>query len=202
MKKSFFNINIYKPETKMKKTRKRPSDEGYRDFLLIVLFLLFLVICSTLFLRLYIPQKRMIEDAHTEEGTLNHALQELKAEEKRLVAKKDLYLQIKAEAVSWAPKLVSLSRVLPEGIWLSKIEFPGRYGNFKGEQNFLISGWTFSGIMEENMDQIGDFLIGLNHSEEFKEDFEPFFLEFTKKLETSLGQIQFRMTGKSKDLSF
>ncbi|MGA1790709.1 MAG: PilN domain-containing protein [bacterium] len=201
MKHSIFNINIYKPETKKKKEWKGPSEEAYRGFMIILSFLLLLAVCSYLLFGLYIPQKRNIEEAHSEADTLEQELQRTKAIAQNLTGKKDLYLQIMAEAVAWPEKLFALSRTLPENIWFSKVEFPGRSGKIEGGQKIVISGWTFSGLMEENLDQIGDLLTGLNQSAEFKEEFDSMLLEFTKKSETEPGMIQFQIKGKAKDLS-
>ena len=188
MKHSIFNINIYKPEAKKKKEWKGPSEEVYRGLMIVLSFLLLLAVCSYLLFGLYIPQKRNLEEAHSEADTLEQELQRTKAIAQNLTGRKDLYLQIMAEAVAW-----------PET--LSKIDFPGRSGKIEGGQRFVISGWTFSGLMEENLDQIGDLLTGLNQSAEFKEQFNSMLLEYTKKSETELGMIQFQIKGKAKDLS-
>jgi len=201
MKHSIFNINIYKPETKKKKEWKAPSEEVYRGFMIILSFLLLLAVSSYLLFGLYIPQKRNLEEAHSEANTLEQELKRTKSMAQNLADKKDLYLQINAEAVAWPEKLFALSRTLPENIWFSKVEFPGRLGKIEGGQKIVISGWTFSGLMEENLDQIGDLLTGLNQSAEFKEEFDPMLLEFTKKSETEQGMIQFQIKGKAKDLS-
>ena len=201
MKKSVFNINIYKPEKKKKKEWKLPYKEIYSGIMILIsLFLLFCV-CVYLFFVLHIPQERNLKKALSKSKETELKLQEIKAEAVSLAEKKDLYLQIKGEAISWPKKLIALSQNLPENIWFSRIEFPGRSGKIEGGQNFLISGQTFSGLMEENLDQIGDLLLGLNRTETFKEDFESLHLEYTQKSETDWGVIQFRITGKTKDLS-
>jgi Tfp pilus assembly protein PilN len=201
MKYSIFNINIYKPESRKKKKWKGPSEEVYRGFMIILSFILLLAVCSYLLFGLYIPQKRNIEESRSEVDTLELELQRKKATAQDLNSKKDLYIQIMAEAVPWPEKLFALSRMLPENIWFSEVEFPGRTGKIEGGQKIVISGWTFSSPMEENLDQIGDLLTGLNQAEEFKDDFDPMLLEYTKKSETQLGMIQFQIKGKAKDLS-
>lgn len=201
MKKSIFNINIYKPERKKKKEWKLPSEEIYTSLLIIISFLLLFSVCIYLFLGLYLPQKSKLKKAISKADSLDLKLQRTKAEALNLASKKDLYLQIKAEAISWPEKLVTLCQNLPENIWFSMIEFPGRSGNIKGGQDLLISGQTFSGLTEENLDQIGDLITGLNRTESFKEDFEPLRLKYTQKAETGWGVIQFRIIGKTKDFS-
>ena len=201
MKHSFFNINIYKPEGKKKKEWKKPTEEAYRGLLIIFSFLLLLGVCSYLIFGLYIPQQRTLEEARSEAGRLENKLQAEKRLSQSLSGKREIYLQIKGEAVSWPEKLYALSEILPNNIWFSKIEFPGRSGNIEGGQPLKISAWTFSGLMEQNLDQIGDLIIGLNQAEEFKEDFNPLSLEYTKKSDQEWGMVQFQMTGKTKNLT-
>ncbi len=201
MKKSIFNINIYKPERKKKKERKLPSVEIYSGLMVIISFLLLFCVCIYLIFALYIPQKSALKKALSKAEDLDLKLQQTRADALTLAGKRDLYVQIKGEVVSWPEKLAALSQNLSEKIWFSRIEFPGRSGSIKGGQDILIFGQTFSGLAEENLDQIGDLIIRLNRSDSFKEDFEPLRLEYTQKSETEWGTIQFQIIGKTKDLS-
>jgi hypothetical protein len=201
MKKSIFNINIYKPERKKKKEWKLPYEEIYSGLMILISLLLLFSVCIYLIFGLYLPQNRTLKKALSKANDLDLKLQRTNAEALNLASKKDLYLQLKGEVVSWPEKLVALSQNLSEKIWFSRIEFPGRAGNIKGGQDLLIFGQTFSGLTEENLDQIGDLIIGLNRADAFKEDFEPLRLEYTQKSETDWGMIQFRIIGKAKDLS-
>ena len=202
MKKSIFNINIYKPERKKKKREwKVPYAEIYSGLIITISFLLLFCVCIYLIFGLYIPQNRKLKIALKKAKELDLNLQETKAKALKLAGKKDLYLQIRGDVVSWPEKLAVLSQNLSEKIWFSRIEFPGRSGNIKGGQELLILGQTFSGLTEENLDQIGDLILGLNRDKAFKEDFEPLRLDYTKKSDTDWGTIQFRITGRAKDLS-
>ncbi|MGA1863544.1 MAG: hypothetical protein ACMUHX_00620 [bacterium] len=201
MKKSIFNINIYKPERKKKKEWKLPYKEIYSGIMILISLFLLFIVSIYLFFVLHIPQERNLKKALSKAKEMDLKLQETKAEAISLAEKKKLYLQIREESVSWPEKLVALSQNLSEKIWFSSITFSGRADTNKGGQDLLILGQTFSSLSEENLDQIGDLIIGLNRAETFKRDFEPLRLEYTQKSETEWGVIQFRIIGKAKDLS-
>jgi len=201
MKRSIFNINIYKPEARGKKAWKPPSPDVFQGVIAIISFVLLFTVCGYIFFGLYLPQKRRLDEARSQAEDLEFKLQGTKALAQILVSTRDLYLQLNAEAVGWYETLSALSKNLPENIWFSRIEFSGRAGQIQGGQNLVILGWTFSGLGEENIDQIGDLLIRINNAEEFKEDFEPLRLEYTKKTDAEWGIINFRVIGKSRNLS-
>lgn len=202
MRRSIFNINIYKPEARgKKKAWKPPSREAFQGGLAIIAFIVLFAACAYIFFGLYLPQKRSLEEARSEAENLEFKLQGTKATAQALVAKRDLYLQLNAEAVGWPETLSVMSKSLPENIWFSKIEFSGRAGRVQEGPSIVFLGGTFSGFGEENIDQIGDLLIRLNHAKEFTKDFEPLRLEYTKKTTTEMGIITFRIIGKSRNLS-
>lgn len=201
MKQSIFTINIYKPEAKKKKSWKGPSEWLLTGLSYILSFLVLLGICVYLVFGLYIPQKRDIEASRSLLQGLEQRLEALRQTAKDLEVKRDFFLGIRGQAITWPEKLHSLSESVPDNIWLSKIEFPGRAGQLKGGQSLAISALTFSGFKEENLDQIGDLLDAVNQSEQFKDEFEPMHLDFTKKSEAETGIILLELTGKAKDLS-
>lgn len=200
MKKPIFNINIYKPERK--KEIKESGFTFYNNifFSLLISLTIIILVCTFILFVFYLPQRRLIENAYTEADMLEHNLQGLKDISSRLDEKRGLYLNLRSEAVSWHDKLTVLSDILPERTWFSKIEFPGRAGQIEGGEQLVFSGLTFSGIMGENLDQIGDLLMSLNESSEFKKEFSPLYLTFTKKSDTELGITLFQFTGQTKDL--
>jgi hypothetical protein len=201
MKRSIFNINIYRPEGRGKKAWKPPSPDVFQGVIAIISILLLFTMCGFIFFGLYLPQKRSLGEARSQAEDLEFKLQGTKTLAQALVSTRDLYLQLNAEAVGWTEKLSVLSKSIPENIWFSSIEFSGRAGKVQEGPNLVILGSTFSGLGEENIDQIGDLLIRLNNAEEFKEDFEPLRLEYSKKTDAEWGIITFRLIGKSRNLS-
>jgi hypothetical protein len=201
MKKSIFNINIYKPKRKKKKEWKLPYKEIYSGIMILISLFLLFIVSIYLFFGLHLPQDRNLKKALSKAEEMDLKLRETKAEAMSLADKKKLYLQIRGESVSWPEMLAALSQNLSEKIWFSSIVFSGRADTNKGGQDLLIDGRTFSGLLEENLDQIGDLIIGLNRAETFKRDFEPLRLEYTQKSDTEWGIIRFRIIGKAKDLS-
>lgn len=201
MKKSIFNINIYRPDTKKEKRARIPSEGDYTGLFALASLILLIVVAVYLVFGIYIPQKRMLEDAHSEAERLEQKLQGLKTSAQRLTSKKDFYLKLRGEAVCWYEKMLVISNAVPENIWFSRIEFPGRTGEIKGGESLQISGLTFSGFREENLDQIGTLLTSLNRSKEFQEEFGPLRLQYTKKSQSDWGITQFQYTGEARALT-
>ncbi|MBN2373006.1 PilN domain-containing protein [bacterium] len=201
MKKTLFNINLYMPEKKKKKVIKPPRDGRFMGIVAFFAAIVLILVIGYLFFGIYIPQMRMIEDAHSEEERLESQLQGIKAVSQRLARKKGLYLDIRGEAVSWPEKLLAIMDALPESIWLHKLDFQGRSGDVKGGQTLTISGFTFSGAMKGNLDQIGIFLTNINQSAEFEAEFDPLRLDFTRKSKSEQGTVEFQLTGKARDLA-
>ncbi len=201
MKKTFFKINIYKPDLEKQKGPKVPIEERFFGFFAIMSFILIFFVVFYIFFFLYTPQKQRLEDARYETEDLNNRLNALKTIARDLSNKKEEYIRIRSEAVSWLDKMLAFSKALPENIWLSKFEFLGRSGQIKGGQDLSVFGYTFSGFREENLDQIGILLTRLNRSDAFNEDFNPLHLKYTKKSDNEWGITLFQYTSKSKDLT-
>lgn len=122
------------------------------------------------------PQRRELDDFNQKYALMSESIEAIRS--------------LGGNRVAWAPKLDSLSRNLPAGIWFKGIMLkPG---------NFTLEGSVIS-LEKEEMNQVKAFIENLKKDEAFTEDFDNMELGSVER--RALGDfniIDFTLTGKLK----
>jgi hypothetical protein len=202
-----FQINIYRPGKKPKKV-PRPKEEERRISVAVLIPLLFLLLLGISFAYMKASaalDRRMQENRHQKVylgGQLKQVEGDLKkaAEELRLISK----LQIKR--VEWSGKLMDLSKITPDDLWLTDlsiktIEKPRKRGSKEVEEEtyLIVKGVTVPVPGREPLHSIARLISKLNSLDSFGRDFEPATLVYTNRSrEKDRELMEFEISSKLK----
>jgi DNA-binding protein H-NS len=175
-----FQINIYRPGRKPKKVPK-PTGEERQISVAILIPLMFLLLLGIIFayMRASTSLDRKMQMNRRQKtyllGQLSQAERDLTkaAEERRLIST----LQVKR--VEWFQKLVDLSDIMPDDLWLTDLSMKTTKKQKRGskeveEEIYLtIKGVTVSVLGRQPLDSIAKLISSLNSLESFQRDFDP-----------------------------
>jgi hypothetical protein len=202
-----FQINIYRPGRKPKKVPK-PTGEERRISVAILIPLIFLLLLgiSFAYMRASTSLDRNIQMNRRQKtywlGQRGQAERDLA----KAVEERGLISTLQVKRVEWFPKLVDLSTIVPEDLWLTDLSIKTTKKQKTGskeveeEIHLIIKGVTVSVLGRQPLDSIGKLITSLNSLESFQRDFDPATL-VTYQLSRKKGRelMEFEISSKLKE---
>lgn len=202
-----FQINIYRPGRKPKKL-PRPKGEERRISIAIVIPLLVLLLLgiSFVYLKASSSLDRRFQMNRSEKAYLTGQLNKAEKDLEKATEERSLISTLQVKRVEWFPKLVDLSTIVPEDLWLTDLSIKTTKKQKTGskeieeEIHLIIKGVTVSVLGRQPLDSIGKLITSLNSLESFQRDFDPATLvtyQLSRKKDREL--MEFEISSKLKE---
>jgi Tfp pilus assembly protein PilN len=202
-----FQINIYRPGAKPKKVPK-PRGEERRISVAILIPLMFLLLLgiSFAYMRASSSVDRRMKMNRHQKAYWYGQLEETEKELKKAKEERDRSSKLHVKRVEWFHKLVDLSEIMPDDLWLTDLSLKTVEKRKKGSREvevetlLIIKGATVPVLGQERADSIAQLISSLNSLDSFQRDFEPATL--VKYTHLSRGKerelMQFEISAKLK----
>jgi Tfp pilus assembly protein PilN len=204
-----FQINIYRPGRKPKRVPK-PTGEERRisiAFLFSLMVLLLLGIGIAYDRGSSSLEKRMRKNHH-QKTYLMDQLSRAGRDLEKYSNEEGLLSKLHVKRVLWSRKLVDLSSVVPDGLWLTDLSIKTIGKKKKAskqvekETYLTIKGVTLPMPGREPLDSIAQLILELNASKSFSQDFEAVKLVYTHlSREKDRDIMEFELSSKLRNSS-
>ena len=187
---SFIKINLN--QTVSKAQREFIIEEKNRWYIFMGICALFLVS----FMWLIFINSRLNHTISVRNNTIKSILkqtEELKSEGKINLSKKDInnLYKIETSRILWAEKLIALSKITPDDMAITKIEFKGGRLNISAVSNL--------GSGQKEFTVVENFMKKIEQNEQFKKDFKDIkFENLDKEFSKTDELLSFRVEAKLK----
>jgi hypothetical protein len=201
-----FQINIYRPGKKPKKV-PRPKGEERRISVGVLIPLLFLLLLGISFgyMKASSSLDRKMRMNRHEKTYLTGQLQQRKEESKKADEELRLISKLQIKRVEWFQKLVDLSEITPDDLWLTDLSIKTVEKRKRGskevdEETYLtVKGVTVPIPGREPLHSIAGLISSLNSLDSFGRDFEPATLVYTNRSrEKERELMEFEISSKLK----
>jgi Tfp pilus assembly protein PilN len=202
-----FQINIYRPGRKPKKVPK-PTGEERQISVAILIPLMFLLLLGIIFV--YMRASTALDrKMQMNRRQKTYLLGQLDKEERKLakvVEERGLISTLQVKRVEWFQKLMDLSEILPDDLWLTDLSMKTTKKRKKGSKEveeeiyLVIKGVTVSVLGRQPLDSIATLISSLNSLESFQRDFDTATL-VTYQLSREKGRelMEFEISSKLKE---
>ena len=209
-----FQINIYRPGRKPKKLPK-PKGEERRISVAILIPLMVLLLVGIIFFPKWgymdasSSLDRRVRMNRRNKIYLMDELTKVEKEKEKASNELKLLSSLRVKRVLWFRKLMDLSEIMPDDLWLTDLSIKTIEKKVKGsreveaETYLTIKGVTDPSPGREPLDSIAQLILSLNDSDSFKQDFELFTLArlSREKDRSKKGReiMEFELSSKLKD---
>lgn len=174
-----FQINIYRPGKKPKKVPK-PRGEERRISVAILIPLMFLLLLgiSFAYMRASSSLDRRMHMNRRQKTYLYGQLKEVESDLEKAAEERGLISKLRVRRVEWFPKLMDLSKIMPDDLWLTDLSVKTVEKRKKGsrevekETYLIIKGATVPVLGQERADSIAQLISSLNSLDSFQRDFD------------------------------
>jgi|GEM_PF-3481707 len=163
-----FTINVLTPG-------QRKAREANKAIFFLLPLIIWGGLAYSLYAGVYVPTCQQIIRQQDTLRELDLELTQISALQTKLENQQALCLAASAERIDWSSKLISISLLIPEDIWITKILFAEEKSTDKPPV-LEIYGQTVSRSNRESLDKIAIFIEEMNRNDSFCQDFSP--LEF------------------------
>ncbi|MFQ5842498.1 MAG: hypothetical protein ACE5I8_08685 [Thermodesulfobacteriota bacterium] len=182
-----FQINIYRPGRKPKRAPMPKGEERRLSIaILIPLMILLLLVISFAHMEVFSPSlDRKIQMNRARKIYLNGQLSQVERDLEKFSNEAELLSKLHVKRILWSRKLVDLTRVMPDDLWLTDLSIKTIEKKMKAskqvekETYLTIKGITLPIPGREPLDSIAQLILALNASKPFNQDFEPVKLVYT-----------------------
>lgn len=202
-----FQINIYRPGRKPKKVPK-PTGEERQISVAILIPLMFLLLLGIIFvyMRASTSLDRKMQMNRRQKTYLLGQLSQAERDLTKVLEERGLISTLQVKRVEWFQKLMDLSEIMPDDLWLTDLSMKTTKKQKKGskeaeEEIYLaIKGVTVSVLGRQPLDSIAKLISSLNSLESFQRDFDPATL-VTYQLSRERGRelMEFETSSKLKE---
>ncbi len=205
-----FQINIYRPGRKPKKVPKPKGEERRISIaILIPLMVLLLLGISFAYMEVFSPSlDRRIQMNRARKIYLNGQLSQVERDLEKSSNEAELLSKLHIKRVLWSHKLVDLSTVMPDDLWLTGLSIKTIEKRKKAskeiekETYLIVKGVTLPMPGREPLDSIAQLILALNGSKSFNQDFEPVKLVYTHlSREKDRDIMEFELSSKLRNSS-
>lgn len=202
-----FQINIYRPGRGPKKVPK-PKGEERRISIAILIPLIVILLLGTIFVygRLSSSLDRKIKMHRTQRIYLSGQLSQVERDLEKATEERGLISKLQVKKVEWSQKLMDLSKIMPDDLWLTDLSIKTTEKRKKGsrdveEETYLtIKGVTVPMPGREPLDSIAHLISSLNSLDSYKRDFNAATLVYTHlSREKDREFMEFEISSKFKD---
>ncbi|NIS61870.1 MAG: hypothetical protein GTO13_14575 [Proteobacteria bacterium] len=202
-----FQINVYRPGRKPKKLPKPKGEERRISIAILTpLLVLLLLGISFVYLKASSSLDRRFQMNRSEKAYLTGQLNQAEKDLEKATEERSLISTLQVKRVEWFPKLVDLSTIVPEDLWLTDLSIKTTKKQKTGskeveeEIHLIIKGVTVSVLGRQPLDSIGKLITSLNSLESFQRDFDPANLvtyQLSRKKDREL--MEFEISSKLKE---
>lgn len=201
-----FQINIYRPGRKPKRVPK-PTGEERRISIAILIPLMFLLLLgiSFAYMRVSTSLDRKMQMNRRQKTYLLGQRSQAERDLTKAVEERGLISTLQVKRVEWFQKLLDLSTIVPEDLWLTDLSIKTTKKHKTGskeveeEIHLIIKGVTVSVLGRQPLNSIGKLITSLNSLESFQRDFDPATLvtyQLSRKKDREL--MEFEISSKLK----
>lgn len=201
-----FQINIYRPGRKPKRVPK-PTGEERRISIAILIPLMFLLLLgiSFAYMRASTSLDRKMQMNRRQKTYLLGQRSQAERDLTKAVEEQGLISTLQVKRVEWFQKLLDLSTIVPEDLWLTDLSIKTTKKHKTGskeveeEIHLIIKGVTVSVLGRQPLNSIGKLITSLNSLESFQRDFDPATLvtyQLSRKKDREL--MEFEISSKLK----
>ncbi len=201
-----FQINIYRPGRKPKRVPK-PTGEERRISIAILIPLMFLLLLgiSFAYMRVSTSLDRKMQMNRRQKTYLLGQRSQAERDLTKAVEEQGLISTLQVKRVEWFQKLLDLSTIVPEDLWLTDLSIKTTKKHKTGskeveeEIHLIIKGVTVSVLGRQPLNSIGKLITSLNSLESFQRDFDPATLvtyQLSRKKDREL--MEFEISSKLK----
>ncbi len=179
-----FQINIYRPGRKRPGKVPRPTGptgEERQISIAILIPLMFLMLMGIIFVytRASTSLDRKMQMNRREISYLRAELKKQEDDLEKAREKLRLIKRLQVKRVEWFQKLIDLSEIVPDELWLTDLSLKTTKKQKKGSREveeeiyLVIKGVTVSVLGRQPLDSIAKLISSLNNLESFQRDFDP-----------------------------
>ena len=188
-----FTINVLTPGQ-----RKARYGEASRALFLLLPILIWAVLAFGLYVYIYLPTCEQIQLQQMTLRDLNLELTRLSALRSKLEKQQALYAVASRERVDWSSKWVSVSLLIPEDIWITRVSFTEDDTPTDKPPVLEIYGQTISASNKETLDKIAIFIEGINRDASFSQDFFPVQFVYSQLQDEQKHIMEFKLSSQAK----
>lgn len=205
-----FQINIYRPGRGPKKVPK-PKGEERRISIAILIPLMVVLLLGTIFVYVKLSSSldRKIKMHRTQRIYLSGQLNEVERDLKKATEERGLISKLQVKKVEWSQKLMDLSKIMPDDLWLTDLSIKTTEKRKKGSRDIrdveeeiylIIKGVTVPIPGREPLDSIAHLISSLNSLDSYQRDFNAATLVYTHlSREKDREFMEFEISSKFKD---
>jgi len=202
-----FQINIYRPGRGPKKV-PTPKGEERRISIAILIPLMAFLLLGTIFfyVKLSSSLDRKIKMHRTQRVYLSGQLSQVERDLEKATEERGLISKLQVKKVEWSQKLMDLSKIMPDDLWLTNLSIKTTEKRKKGsrdveEETYLtIKGVTVPMPGREPLDSIAHLISSLNSLDSYQRDFNAATLVYTHlSREKDREFMEFEISSKLKD---
>ena len=202
-----FQINIYRPGRGPKKVPKPKGEERRISIaILIPVMILLLLGISFAYIKASSSLDRRMQTNRREKNYLNGQVGQLEKDLEKVTEEWALISKLQVKKVEWFPKLVDLSKTMPDNLWLTNLSIKTTEKRKKGsreveeETYLIIKGVTVPMPGREPLDSIAHLISSLNSLDSYQRDFNAATLVYTHlSREKDRELMEFEISSKFKD---
>jgi Tfp pilus assembly protein PilN len=202
-----FQINIYRPGRGPKKVPK-PKGEERRISIAILIPLMVFLLLGTIFVYMKASSSldRKIKMNRTQRIYLSGQLTQVERDLEKATEERGLISKLQVKKVEWSQKLMDLSKIMPDDLWLTDLSIKTTEKRKKGsreveEETYLtIKGVTVPLRGREPLNSIAHLISSLNSLDSYQRDFNAATLVYTHlSREKDREFMEFEISSKFKD---
>jgi Tfp pilus assembly protein PilN len=202
-----FQINIYRPGRGPKKVPK-PKGEERRISIAILIPLMVFLLLGTIFVYMKASSSldRKIKMNRTQRIYLSGQLTQVERDLEKATEERGLISKLQVKKVEWSQKLMDLSKIMPDDLWLTDLSIKTTEKRKKGsreveEETYLtIKGVTVPMRGREPLNSIAHLISSLNSLDSYQRDFNAATLVYTHlSREKDREFMEFEISSKFKD---
>jgi Tfp pilus assembly protein PilN len=202
-----FQINIYRPGRGTKKVPKQKEEERRISIAILIPVMVFLLLGIIFFyMKLSSTLDRKIKMNRTQRIYLSGQLSQVERDLEKATEEQGLISQLQVKKVEWSQKLLDLSKIMPDNLWLTDLSIKTTEKRKKGsreveEETYLtIKGVTVPMPGREPLDSIAHLISSLNSLDSYQRDFKAATLVYTHlSREKDRELMEFEISSKFKD---
>lgn len=202
-----FQINIYRPGRGPKKVPKPKGEEKRISIVILIpLMILLLLVISFAYIKASSSLDRRIQTNRHQKKFLSDQLSQLEKDLEKVTEEWALISKLQVKKVEWFPKLLDLSKTMPDDLWLTNLSIKTTEKRKKGsrevekETNLIIKGATVPMPGREPLESIAHLISSLNSLDSYQRDFNAATLDITNRSrEKDRELMEFEISSKLKD---
>jgi Tfp pilus assembly protein PilN len=175
-----YQINIYRPGRRPKRVPKpRAEERRISVAILVPLLILLLLGVSFAYMKASSTLDRKIKMNNRQKKYLQGQLKQAEMDLEKVTKERGLISQLRVKRIEWFQKLLGLSQIMPDDLWLTDLSIKTTKKQTKGarevieETKLTIEGVTVPEVGGTSLDSIAKLISSLNSLESFQRDFEP-----------------------------